>query len=174
MMSKHFIGYEHRDILIDKKYVDIYSDAYPNFGWQIERKTAGKEHHDKTLLKMKRDRKLINQTELKRLQRKFESKMANIEKLERLKTLSPTIVASIIGLIGTAFVAGSIFANDAGYTIGMIVSGTVGLVGWILPYPVFKHRMIKSTHKYQPLIDHEYDLVYEICEKAYTLSRVID
>lgn len=165
-MNKRFIGYEHREILIGKKYVDIYADAYPNFGWQVDILNAGKENHEKVLLKMKRNRKLVNQSELKRLQNKFESRMAGIKKLEMAKSLLPTVMACLIGIAGTALVAGAVFANDAGHTLMMIILGAIGIIGWVLPYLIFKMQLSKSIRKYQPLIDHEYDLIYQICEKS--------
>ena len=61
-------------------------------------------------MKFKRDRKVRNKAELTRLQRQFDSCVSEIESLERSKYLRASVFAYIIGVVGTAFMAGSVFA----------------------------------------------------------------
>lgn len=64
-------------------------------------------------LRLKRDRKIVNKTELTRLQRNFEACVREIQSLENSKTSKATIWALAAGVIGTAFIACSTFAVTA-------------------------------------------------------------
>lgn len=68
----------------------------------------------KNLLCLRRDRKIINKAELTRLQRNFEDCMRQVDMLERSKTSKASAAAISIGIIGTMFMAGSVFAVTAG------------------------------------------------------------
>lgn len=120
-------------------------------------------------LKFKRDRKIRNKAELTRLQRQFDSCMAEIESLERSKATLSSAVAYVIGIIGTAFMAGSVFTYNAGYLPLSIVLAIPGFVGWIIPYLAYSRIRRRKTAKVNPLIDQKYDELYETCEKAHAL-----
>lgn len=78
--------------------------------------SRGENHasqHGKITIRLKRDRRIINKTELTRLQRNFEAYVTEIEHLEKEKTSFPTIRAITMGIVGTAFMAGSTFAVTA-------------------------------------------------------------
>lgn len=70
-----FIGFDYKEIKTDSGQAPFILDGYENFGWQIdghfdmEKKLHGK---DRTVIRMKRDRKIMNRAELTRLQRNFE------------------------------------------------------------------------------------------------------
>ncbi len=171
MNKQQFIGYEYRKLLVDKEFSDVYIDAYPNFGWEVEMGGKSKERPNKVQFSMKRNRKLLNQAELKRLQNKFEASMSNVERMEKQKKLFPTIQACLLGLFGTVFMAGAVFAINAGFLLLMIFSGVLGLLGWILPLFLYRIQYGRASRRLQPLIDEEYDMIYIICEKAYGLSH---
>lgn len=63
---------------------------------------------------MRRDRKIVNKAELTRLQRKFESCVGQLLSLEHSKTSAATVGSLVIGVIGTAFMAGSVFRYCSG------------------------------------------------------------
>lgn len=171
MNERQFIGYEYRKLLVDKELSDVYMDAYPNFGWEVEIEGTAKGRPGKIQFSMKRNRKLLNMAELKRLQNKFEASMLNVERMEKRKKIVPTIQACLLGLVGTIFMAGAVFVDNAGYLLMTILLGIIGFCGWGLPVFLYKVQFQHASRKLQPLIDEEYDEIYKICEKAYGLSH---
>ena len=102
------------------------------------------------------------------MQRQFDVCVGEIVALEKSKTTNATITARFIGLIGCAFLAGSVFAITATppNILLCVIFGLPGIVGWILPYFVYKAMGSKRSQKVEPLIDAKYDEIYEVCEKA--------
>lgn len=74
----------------------------------------------------------------------------------------------ILGVIGTAFMAGSTFAVTAQppHYVLCILFAIPGFLGWIFPYFLYKKIVGKQTEKITPLIEAKYDEIYEICEKG--------
>lgn len=174
MDERNYVGYEYKEIVADSSMVSLLLDGYENFGWEVNDslvngnmggKPGGSQ---KTLIRMKRDRKILNKAELTRLQRNFEACIAQIQMLERRKTSTATAYAIILGVIGTAFMAGSTFAVTAQppYYILCILLAIPGFLGWIFPYFLYKKIVGKQTEKITPLIEAKYDEIYEICEKG--------
>ena len=110
----------------------------------------------------------MNKAELTRLQRNFESCIDQIISLEHSKKTTATAVALIIGIIGTAFMAGSVFAITAQppYFILSILLAIPGFIGWIIPYFLYRHIAKQKEESVAPLIDAKLDEIYEICEKG--------
>ena len=106
--------------------------------------------------------------ELTRLQRNFEACVREIDTLERTKTSVPTEWALIIGILGTAFMAGSTFGVRAQPPMILlcIVLAIPGFLGWILPWFVYKKLLARQTEKITPLIEEKYDEIDAICEKG--------
>ena len=119
-------------------------------------------------LRFKRDRKITNKMELTRLQRNFDSCLEQLESLEKSKTSSPTAVALITGLIGTAFMALSTFAVTAEppRVLLCILFAVPGFIGWILPVFLYRRLVFDKKKKLEPLIEQKYDEIYELCEKG--------
>jgi len=166
--SGNFIGYEYKEITVDREKEGVYTDGYASFGW----KPDGAEPVfglSAVNLRFKRDRKILNKAELTRLQRQFESGVKEIEKLEQSKSQTAFIAALATGLTGTALMAGSTFAFLAGLTPLCIVLAVPAFIGWALPYLCYvkiKNKRIKTV---APLIERQYDAIYEACEKAHSL-----
>lgn len=173
-MQKNYVGYEYKEITTEESMVSLLLDGYENFGWELneslsENSLGGKRGSmAKTVLRMKRDRKIVNKAELTRLQRNFEACVAEIQALEKRKASVATVYALILGIIGTAFMAGSTFAVTAQppYIVLCIILAIPGVLGWILPYFLYKRVQGKETKKVAPLIEAKYDEIYEICEKG--------
>lgn len=163
-----YIGYEYKELTVPKDQASMYLDCYESFGWRIDENFAMAEKNSMTVIRMKRDRKIINKVELTRLQRHFEACAEEIEALEKSKTSAATVWALIIGIIGTAFMAGSTFAvvHEPPVIWLCILLAIPGFAGWILPYFIHKRIVRKSAQKIQPLIEAKYDEIYEICEKG--------
>lgn len=83
---KNFIFYEYKEITVRSDKAPLYRDCYECFGWQQDENFPMQETGGKITLTLKRDRKLVNKTELTRLQRNFEANMEEIDSLERSKT----------------------------------------------------------------------------------------
>ena len=147
-----FIAYEYKEVSADSGQISFLIDGYENFGWEVDEniiqygmekypEKAGASPHRKAVLRLKRNRKIINKMELTRLQRNFEACVAEIGNLEKEKTSRPAVQALSLGIIP-------------------------GFLGWIFPYFLYKRGVRKQTEKITPLIEEKYDEIYEICEKG--------
>lgn len=164
--SAGFIGYEYKEIPASSERAAFYLDCYENFGWQLDERLDAGGANGKLLLK--RDRKIINKMELTRLQRHFEACMEEISALERSKTTNATIAALIVGLIGTAFMAGATFAVvhvPPLYALCTVLA-VPGFIGWILPYFIYRKLCAKRGKVVADLVERKYDEIYEICEQG--------
>lgn len=143
MRENNFVGYEYQNVNVKRSMVSIYADGYKNFGWELEgtAEEPGKLAMDTVTMKFKRNRKIANKVELTRLQRNFDACVSEIVSLEAAKHLKASAVASAIGIIGTAFMAGSVFAVTSGKIIACIVLAVPAFIGWILPYFLFKNQL---------------------------------
>ncbi len=164
-----FVGYEYKDVTLHRSMEPLYADGYPHFGWSLEGIASAVNNLFSVVMKFKRDRKIRNKTELTRLQRQFEACVAEIEALERSKQFAASAFAYVLGVAGTAFMAGSLFAYLAGLMPLCVLFAIPGFAGWIFPYFVFCHVQKRKTAEVTPLIDKKHDEIYETCEKANSL-----
>ena len=172
--SQTFIGYEYKQVITKIEKISFLMDAYENFGWVVDENISHNSPenrlnpHANVVLRLKRNRKIINKTELTRLQRNFESCMKEIDHLEGSKTSKATMYALIVGIIGTAFMAGSVFAVTAAtpMIVLCIILAIPAFLGWILPYFIYNSVVRKRTEKVTPFIEEKRDEVYELCEKG--------
>lgn len=171
---KNFVGYEYKEIIAESSRISFLLDGYECFGWELdEKRIENRENQNpsypkKEVFHLKRNRKIINKMELTRLQRNYEACLKEIETLEKSKTSAATIYALVVGIIGTAFMAGSVFAVTAQppYMILSIILAIPAFVGWMIPYFLYRRVTRKQTEKLEPLIEQKYDEIYEICEKG--------
>ena len=173
--QKDFVGYEYKEVTAEGGRISLLLDGYENLGWELDERLmeSGQgrrfpSNSQKTVLRMKRNRKIINKVELTRLQRNFEACVNEIDMLEKEKTSIATVYALVLGMIGTVFMAGSTFAvtaNPPSYIL-CIVLAIPGFLGWIFPYFLYKRIVGKQAKRIAPLIEEKYDEIYEICEKG--------
>ena len=104
------IGYEYKEIIAGSDQAAMLVDCYENFGWIVEEGVPYEKLYHHIRIRMKRDRKLVNKMELTRLQRHFEACLNEIKSLELAKTRDATVCSMIVGIVGTAFLAGSVFS----------------------------------------------------------------
>lgn len=166
--SKNFTAYEYKEITVDMEQASLYIDAYENFGWEPDEKMQASPALGKVTLHFRRDRKIINKAELTRLQRNFDACMEEIKSLEASKKSTATAVSIAVGLVGTAFMAGSVFAVTAATPMIplCIILALPGFIGWLLPIFLFKKMVRHRTKKVAPLIEEMYDELYTVCEKG--------
>ena len=174
-----YIGYEYKEVVADSGQASFLMDGYANFGWETDgnvmpdgleqyRQSAGGSSHGKVVIRLKRDRKIVNKMELTRLQRNFEACVAQLSHLEKEKTSMPSMLSLAVGIAGTAFIAGSTFAVTATppHIVLCVLLAVPGFLGWILPYFLYKAAVRRQTEKVTPLIEEKYDEIYQICEKG--------
>ena len=169
--SKDYVGYDYKTSVVDGDKISMYLDAYENFGWVTDDSIAPSRFIGAVTLKLKRDRKILNKPELTRLQQHFEACMDEITTLENSKARTATVISMVTGIIGTAFMAGSVFAVTAEPPVIWlcIVLGIPGIIGWALPYRLFKYFVKKRALAVTPLIEQKYEEIHEICEKGNAL-----
>ena len=165
---KSFTPCEYKEITVHSEKASLYLDCYESFGWRQDENFPPKESGEKITLKLKRDRRLVNKTELTRLQRHFEADMEEIDALERSKSGTATAWALAVGLLGTAFMAGSVFAIVASPPKVELCAllGAPAIAGWLAPYFVYQKVRQKKARQVEPFINAKMEEVYALCEKG--------
>lgn len=170
--QRNFVGYEYKELLTESNRFSFLLDGYENFGWELDENLPENDRNpaaqQKKMLRLKRNRKIVNKMELTRLERHFEACVNEIDKLEREKTSVATVYAFVSGIIGTAFISGATFAVTAqppNYILCTILA-VPGFLGWIFPYFLYKKIVGKQTERITPLIEEKYEEIYDICEKG--------
>lgn len=167
-----YVGYEYKEKIVPSEKASLYMDSYGCFGWEIDPNSSYQNKNlwksKKMSLRFRRDRKICNRMELTRLQRNFDGCVLEIERLEQSKTTIAAIAAIIVGLIGTAFMAGSVFAITAQPPDVALctVLAVPAFIGWIAPFFIYKAVWYKQTERVAELIEVKYDELHEICEKG--------
>lgn len=163
-----FESYDYLNISVEESLCSQYMDGYASFGWTPDENFPMEKGNGKVQLHFRRGRNIINKTELTRLQRHYEACMAEISALEASKASVPTIVSLTSGLLGCAFMAGSVFAVTAEEPIIwlMILLGIPGFALWGGAYFGYKIAKTRRMAKVDPLIEAKYDEAYQVCEKA--------
>ena len=169
--DKNYRTWEYMEVSAPDNKASFYLDCYESFGWQQDENFPPQAVRGKVLLKLMRDRRILNKTELTRLQRHFEADLAEIAALERSKTTAADLFALLTGLLGTAFMAGATFAAVAEPPIVWlcILLAIPGFGGWIAPVFLYRAVRDKKARQVQPFIEAKLDEIYEICEKGHSL-----
>lgn len=168
---KDYIGYEYKEVTVPSEEASFYLDSYENFGWNADDRVEAAYGAHLTTLHLKRDRRIINKMELTRLQQHFEACTNEIKALEQAKTSAAMVWALTVGIIGTAFMAGSTFAavHQPPIIWLCILLAVPGFIGWILPRFVYNGIARKKAGELQPLIEAKREEIYEICKKGHSL-----
>lgn len=169
--KKEFKSFDYKQVVVREKWLSFCIDGYESLGWFPDENTPVKEERGQCLIQLKRDRKIANKMELSRLEHNFDACLAELEELERSKTTVPIILTLTCGLIGTAFMAGSVFAVTARPPVIWlcVLLAVPGFLGWILPYFVYRRGVAKRIEKITPYIEAKHDEMEEICRKGYSL-----
>lgn len=164
----NFTGYEYKEVSANAENISMYIDCYKSLGWIPDDNFPAVSFEDGARLRLKRDRKIINRTELTRLQNHFESDIREITLLEKSKTTLASTVAITTGIIGTSFMACSTFAvtHNPPLILLCIILAFPGFLGWILPYFLYRHVKRRKTAECSKLIEEKHREIYEICEKG--------
>ena len=170
-IDKNYRAWEYKEVSVPDSKASFYLDCYESFGWQQDENFPPQAAWGKVLLKLKRDRHILNKTELTRLQRHFEADLEEIAALERSKTTAADLFALLTGLLGTAFMAGATFAvvADPPLVWLCVLLAIPGFGGWIAPYFLYRTAMDKKARQVQPFIEAKLEEIYQICEKGHSL-----
>ena len=178
--SAGYLGYEYREISVPRKYASLCLDSYPCFGWEEDpnqgrpgrRRSpaipAAPGPKEMETLCFRRARSISGKAELTRLQRNFDSCIAELRALERSKTTRAAAAALTSGVLGTAFMAGSTFAAVSTPPVVWltILLAIPGFLGWILPYFLYRAMVRWKAAQIEPLMEQKYDEINEICERG--------
>lgn len=170
--SRAFVAYEYKNAAVDSRYLSYYMDGYENFGWQCEN-VVSRPESGMVILNLKRDHRIINKMELTRLQRQFEACMQEIRSLEASKSSGAMAASLAVGVTGTAFMAGSVFAVTAQPPIIWlcVLLAIPAFAGWALALPLYRSMLSRRTAEVEPLIEDKFDEIASICEKAHHLLQ---
>lgn len=168
--GRDYIGYEYHEVRADSSKISMYLDSYMCFGWQPDENSRFQDG-GVSVIRLKRNRKIVNKQELTRLQRHFEDCMNQIGQLEKRKTSKGTMAAMAVGVFGTACMAGSVFVVTASPPVIWlcILLAVPGILCWIAPVYCYRYFVEKETKRIQPLIEEKMEEIYEICEKGHGL-----
>lgn len=106
--ENRFIQYEYKEVFAEGERASLLTDCYESLGWEMD----GRDDGTKKIM-FRRNRKIVNKMELTRLQRNLEACIAEIDMLQKSKSSKAAVISLTIGLVGTAFMAGSVFAVTA-------------------------------------------------------------
>lgn len=161
-----FVAYEYTTVRVPRDLESVYRDSYRNFGWVVEGYDGGLPHTSTVAIKLKRNRRIKNRAMVLELQRTGENALTAIATLTRSITTTAVTAALSVGIVGSAFLAGSVFAIEADLWPLSIALGVVGLIGWLAGY--LTHGRVKANRsaKVNPLIDQQYEIVYTAGEQA--------
>ena len=157
-----YVAYEYKEIEARGERAALLMDCYQSLGWEAEKETAPGR------IMLRRNRKIMNKVELTRLQRNMEAGVAEIDTLQKSKTSKASITSLVIGLIGTAFMAGSVFAVTATPPVVWlcILLAVPAFTLWALAPVLYPRMVAKRTKTINELIEQKYDEIYTICEKG--------
>lgn len=183
--TKDFIAYEYLSLNVKSEREPLYVDCYETLGWTLVNNTAlidkddyyintiSYKDSDMINIKLKRDRRIKNKIQLQSLQRKLESALKELERLEKQPWSIATIKSMVVAIIGAVFMAISVIAITAKSPIYAlsIITGVIGIVGWVLPYFVYLKEKVKCEKENVSLIEEQYNIIYDTCEQAQKLSN---
>ncbi|NTW40347.1 MAG: hypothetical protein HGA44_10750 [Cellulomonadaceae bacterium] len=164
--SGGFVAYEYTTIRVGRDLEPLYRDAYTSFGWAVDGYGPTPPNVASVTLRLKRDRRMTNRAALLELQRTCENALRSIANLERAKNTAAMAWALGLGIVGSGLIAASVLATAADLIAVSIPLGVLGLVGWLAGYVVHGRVQASRTTRLAPLIDRQYDVVYETSEQA--------
>lgn len=162
---------EYFQTTVSEAFAANYIEGYECFGWKVDESQPSKKQGEKVVLSFVRDKNILNKTELTRLQRQFEDCMTQIQYLQRRADSIPLATALTAGLVGTAFVAGAVFAVTAAKPIIWltVLLAIPGFALWGAAYPICLREQKLQREKLLPLIDAKFDEAAETARKAKNL-----
>lgn len=166
-----YIGYEYKELTVSGRDVSLLLDGYESFGWQPDENRPAPGQGRTVTLYLKRDRKIINKMELTRLQRNFEACLRQIDRLRREPARTATAWALFAGLVGTAFMAGAVFAvtHTPPHYLLMTALAVPAFGGWAAAPLLYPRLLLHRQERLRPALDAQYEQIWQLCEKGQSL-----
>lgn len=97
--------------------------------------------------------------------------MAQIEELQRAPAQTAALWALVVGLVGTAFLAGSVFAvtHQPPLYGWMTVLAVPGFAGWAAPCRLYPWVLRRQQVRADPLLEAQWEEVDRLCAKGQAL-----
>lgn len=174
-MKDDYIAYEYISINVKSDLEPMYIDCYENFGWIPVKNNGKRDYYINSYtnqnivnIKFKRDRKIQHKEELQKLQKKCEEAFVEVDRLEKRPQSVATIYSLIVAFIGIVFMAISVFSitGEKVVWVPAILGGILGIIGWTLPYFVYKNVKNKAETENKAKIEEQQNIIYETCEQA--------
>ena len=163
--NNEFVAYEYATVRAPRDLAPLYQDTYRSFGWTETNEAAAGQRPRTVELGLKRDRNIRARSAIAELERKAERALTNIGRLSSSPHTVAMTAAITIGLVGTAFVAGSVFALPVSLVLSVVL-GVIGLLGWAGGAAAYIAVRSRRAAKLAARVDDEYRVVYECSEQA--------
>jgi len=162
--TPHRVTYEYIDVLVRPEQQAWYQDIFQSFGWVAQR--LPQPHGGTVNLRFRRDREWGNRPLLVELQRRSEQALAAIETLERSRTITATLAAWGVGVVGAMFFAASILGLAGLPTWLLLLLGVNGLLVLGLACLVHTRATGKRTAEVVAEIERRKDAIRAYCHEA--------
>lgn len=171
-IDNEFVEYEYKISHIKRNLLDLYSDNIKSFGWDIT--SINSKNKENIELKLRRNRNTPNRDELIRLESKFNAIVTEIRKMKNREVIPALTSASLIGIIGSMFMAISVFFYTLYGLIPSLLISIPGFIGWGSIYLVYTKINDSISAQLDPEIYKEMDRLYETCKRAHKLLNAKD
>ena len=169
------LTYDYKTVRVKRDMEAMYTDAYENLGWEVTSTTLADASMSYVNVSFKRDRKIVNKTELNKLQDEIDEVLTNIEKTKSKKANAGVVEGVSTGVVGALVFGGgmsmSMVLEGIGFLIGGIALGVVGIgvmfLGWLVHNKVQKKKLTKL----EPIYQEQLDKLSELCEQANKLLK---
>ena len=172
-MREDYIVYEYVSITVRKKLVHKYIDFYKNFGWIHINNKEKRDYYINNIpdlnteeINFKRDRNIKKKEELNKLQEKCEKAFLTIDNLEKMPEILSQVYSLNMGIIALVFIIIAVFMAIKNIWWAMALSGIVGLIGCIFPYPIYKKVSEQKKEANKTKIEEQYDIIKNIYGQA--------
>ncbi|MGN0742517.1 MAG: hypothetical protein ACI4L8_07690 [Candidatus Fimadaptatus sp.] len=175
-----FVAYEYKETTVESRRAAEYLDGYESFGWELydARETpAGPPGvpgaEGMTTLRLRRDRRIVNRTELTRLQRQFEACLREVQTLENSRDVHATICGLCAGVVGLAFLFCAAFTAVTAQAPSWmnILLAIPGAACCAAALPVYRRVYRRREREVEPLLDAKHEEICAICEKGHRLTN---
>ena len=165
-MEKQFVAYEYKEVKVSKARYNLFKDLVGSFGWIITDTETGILSNT---LYLKRDYDVKNREGVIAEEKEFFKDFFRIEKINATKNDKATTVATTLGVIGTAFMAGAVFSYLASLIWVMVALAVPAFLLWGLAPLTYKKMMNKKNSLVKEETEELTSNLYVHAHQAFTL-----
>lgn len=147
---------EYITVTIKKEMLELCIRSYKSLGWNV---IEEKKHMAVYKIKLSRSKKIKDREKLYKLQREYEEIISKIEKIEIKKTITPTIISVIVGIVATiiTFITIKIFIQNMSLQNFVLILMSIALLA--SPLLIYKKTLERYTKFYENELNQYYDLL---------------